>query len=253
AAEQVSDKKDLYPKLSELVVGAVAFAILFFFMAKWVVPRLNAILEERRAKIQGDLEKAEATRQQAEQELTDYRTQLAGARDEGNRIIDEARKTAEAMRQEMNKKAEAESQGIVARAQDEIRAERDRVFQELRTQVADLSGGKASPHTVGLLEFLIDRGRGRDLPKIIDAVAEVAAERRRKQLAEVRTAVPLDAAHRGRLAAALSRATGREIELKAIVDEAVIGGVVATVGDQVFDGSIRRKLELAREQLTRAR
>jgi len=119
--------------------------------------------------------------------------------------------------------------------------------------VADLLGGKASPHTVGLLEFLIDRGRGRDLPKIIDAVAEVAAERRRKQLAEVRTAVPLDAAHRGRLAAALSRATGREIELKAIVDEAVIGGVVATVGDQVFDGSIRRKLELAREQLTRAR
>jgi F-type H+-transporting ATPase subunit delta len=119
--------------------------------------------------------------------------------------------------------------------------------------VVDLLGGKASPHTVGLLEFLIDRGRARDLPKIIDAVAEVAAERRRKQLAEVRTAVPLDAAHRERLAAALSRATGREIELKAIVDEAVIGGVVATVGDQVFDGSIRRKLELAREQLARAR
>ena len=119
--------------------------------------------------------------------------------------------------------------------------------------VADLLGSKASPHTVGLLEFLIDRGRARDLPKIIDAVAEVAAERRRKQLAEVRTAVPLDAAYRERLAAALSRATGREIELKAIVDEAVIGGVVATVGDQVFDGSIRRKLELAREQLARAR
>ncbi len=139
AVEQVSDKKDLYPKLSELVVGFLAFAILFLFMWKWVLPRLNAILEERRAKIQGDLEKAEATRQQAEQELTDYRTQLAGARDEGNRIIEEARKTAEAMRLDMNKKAEAESQAIVARAQDEIRAERDRVFQELRTQVGELS------------------------------------------------------------------------------------------------------------------
>jgi len=139
AAEAVSDKKDLYPKLSELLIGAVAFAILFFFMAKWVLPRVNAILEERRAKIQGDLEKAEATRQQAEQELTDYRTKLAGARDEGNRIIEEARKTAEAMRVDMNKKAEAESQAIVARAQDEIRAERDRVFQELRTQVGELS------------------------------------------------------------------------------------------------------------------
>jgi len=134
-----SGKDLLYPKASELILGAIAFFILFAFMAKWVMPRVNAILEERRAKIQGDLEKAEATRQQAEQELTDYRTKLAGARDEGNRIIEEARKTAEAMRVDMNKKAEAESQAIVARAQDEIRAERDRVFQELRTQVGELS------------------------------------------------------------------------------------------------------------------
>jgi F-type H+-transporting ATPase subunit b len=134
-----SGKDLLYPKASELILGAIAFFILFAFMAKWVMPRVNTILEERRAKIQGDLEKAEETRQQAEQELTDYRSKLAGARDEGNRIIDEARKTAEAMRLEMNKKAEAESQTIVARAQDEIRAERDRVFQELRTQVGELS------------------------------------------------------------------------------------------------------------------
>ncbi len=139
AVEQVSDKKDLYPKLSELAAGALAFAILFFFMAKWALPRLNAILEERRGKIQGDLEKAEATRHEAEQELSDYRQKLSVARDEANRIIEEARKTAEAMRQDMSKKAEAESQSIVARAQDEIRAERDRVFQELRTQVGELS------------------------------------------------------------------------------------------------------------------
>ena len=134
-----SGKDLLYPKASELILGAIAFFILFFFMAKWVMPRVNAILEERRGKIQGDLEKAEATRKEAEQELTDYRSQLAGARDEANRIIEEARKTAEAMRVDMNKKAEAESQSIVARAQDEIRAERDRVFQELRTQVGELS------------------------------------------------------------------------------------------------------------------
>jgi len=119
--------------------------------------------------------------------------------------------------------------------------------------IEDLLGRKASPRTVGLLGFLIDQGRARDLPKIIDAVAEVAAERRRKQLAEVRTALPLDASYRARLAKALSKATGRDIELKVIVDDSVIGGVVATVGDQVFDGTIRRKLELAREQLARTR
>ena len=119
--------------------------------------------------------------------------------------------------------------------------------------IEDLLGKKVRPRTVGLLGFLIDQGRARDLPKIIDAVAEVAAERRRKQLAEVRTALPLDASHRARLAKALSKATGRDIELKVIVDDSVIGGVVATVGDQVFDGTIRRKLELAREQLARTR
>jgi F-type H+-transporting ATPase subunit b len=134
-----SGKDLLYPKVSELILGAIAFFILFAFMYKWVLPRVNAILEERRAKIQGDLEKAEATRHEAEKQLSDYREQLSGAGEEANRIIEESRRTAEAMRQEMAKKAEKESAAIVARAQDEIRVERDRVFQELRAQVGELS------------------------------------------------------------------------------------------------------------------
>ncbi len=53
-----------------------------------------------------------------------------------------------------------------------------------------------------------------------------------------------------RLAEALGRATGKNVELKTVVDPSVIGGVVARVGDQVIDGSIRRRLELARERLS---
>ncbi len=139
AAEQVSDKKDLYPKLSELILGAVAFGILFVFMAKWVIPRVNQTLEQRRDKIQGDLEKAEQTRQEADKELRDYRQQLSGAREEANRIIEEARQTAESMRKDLTAKAQQEYEQIVARAQEEIRAERDRVFQELKGQVGELS------------------------------------------------------------------------------------------------------------------
>jgi F-type H+-transporting ATPase subunit b len=139
AAEQVSDKKDIYPKLSELIVGAIAFFILFGFMWKWVLPRVNQILEERRQKIQGDLDKAEEARTQAEEKLADYREQLSGAREEANRVIEEARTTAESIRKEMAQKAEQEYQAIVGRAQEEIRAERDRVFQELRAQVGALS------------------------------------------------------------------------------------------------------------------
>jgi F-type H+-transporting ATPase subunit b len=139
AQETVSDKEDLYPHAAELLVGAVAFGVLFYFMWKWVIPRLNTLLDERRAQIQGQLENAEQTRQQAEHELADYRSQLAGAREEANRIIEEARATAEQFRQDIQAKAEEESRLTVARAQDEIRAERDRVFNELRTQVGDIA------------------------------------------------------------------------------------------------------------------
>jgi F-type H+-transporting ATPase subunit b len=137
--EEVNDKADLYPKWPELVVGALAFAILFFFMWKWVIPRVNTILEERREKIQGEMERAEAARLAADEELARYKTQLAGARDEANRIIEEARQTADQLRADLQARAEQESQSIVARAQEEIRAERDRVFQELRTQVAQIA------------------------------------------------------------------------------------------------------------------
>jgi len=134
-----SGKELLYPKLSELILGAVAFFILFAFMYKWVIPRFNQLLTARQEAIQGDLEKAEETRHEAERQLAEYRESLAGARDEANRIIEEARSTAESMRRDLQAKAEQEYQGIVARAQEEIRAERDRVFQELRAQVGALS------------------------------------------------------------------------------------------------------------------
>jgi F-type H+-transporting ATPase subunit b len=168
AAEEVSDKKDLYPKLSELILGAVAFGILFVFMAKWVIPRVNQTLEQRRDKIQGDLEKAEQTRQEAEKELGDYRQQLSGAREEANRIIEEARQTAETMRKDLTAKAQQEYEKIVARAQEEIRAERDRVFQELKGQVGELSLALV----MRVIGDSMDQGRQR---KLVDQYIEELA------------------------------------------------------------------------------
>ena len=138
---QTEDKpiKDLSPKLQELIVGAIAFGVIFVFMSKWVLPRVNKLLEERRQKIQGNLEEAERTKTAADELLADYRQQLAGAREDANRIIEEARRTAEAMRKDLMAKAEQEYQGVVGKAQEEIRAERDRVFEELKTQVGELS------------------------------------------------------------------------------------------------------------------
>ena len=129
----------LYPKLDELILGAIAFFILFYFMYKWAIPKLNQTLEARRQRIQGDLEKAEEARSEADTLLEDYRKQLANAREESNHIVEEARKVAESMRKEMEQRAQEQARSIVERAQEEIRAERDRVFQELKAQVGELS------------------------------------------------------------------------------------------------------------------
>lgn len=139
AQEVVSDKKDLYPHASELVMGAICFAIVFVAMWKWVLPAVNKTLEERRHQIQGQMEEAEATRVGADKLLAEYRQQLANARDEGNRLIEEARETADQLRRDLLAKAEQESEATVARAQEEIRAERDRMFQELRQQVGEIA------------------------------------------------------------------------------------------------------------------
>jgi F-type H+-transporting ATPase subunit b len=134
-----SEAENIYPHASELIIAAIGFAIVFFFMWKWVIPRVNTVLEERRHKIQGDLERAEHTRGEADQLLADYRAQLADARDEANRIIEEARKTADQVRRDLQAKAEQEAHATVARAQDEIRAERDRVLQEIGSQVGQIA------------------------------------------------------------------------------------------------------------------
>ena len=139
AQEATSDKENLYPHAAELLVGALAFAIVFYFIWKWVLPRVNTLLEERRQQIQGEIERAETTRTEADQLLADYREQLAGARDEANRIIEEGRRTADQLRRDLQAKAEEEASATVARAQDEIRAERDRVFEDLRAQIGDIA------------------------------------------------------------------------------------------------------------------
>jgi F-type H+-transporting ATPase subunit b len=138
-ATEESEPKDLYPHTDELIVAAIGFVIVFLFMAKFVIPRINKILEERREKIQGEMEKAEKTRTEADGILEQYRAQLANAREEANRVIEEARQTAEGVRKELTEKAERDAQAIVARAQDEIRAERERAFQDLKAQVGELS------------------------------------------------------------------------------------------------------------------
>jgi F-type H+-transporting ATPase subunit delta len=109
--------------------------------------------------------------------------------------------------------------------------------------VEDLLGGRASATTVALVSMVVGTGRARDLPTIIRQLVEMSAAEANKEVAEVRSAVPLSDDQRKRLAEALGEATGKQVEVKVVVDPSVMGGIVAQVGDTVIDGSVRSRLD----------
>lgn len=118
----------------------------------------------------------------------------------------------------------------------------------LRRQiVTDLLEGKASDTVVGMVNMVVSAGRGRELPAIIAELLRSSAASHNKVVADVRTAVPLSGDQHARLAAALSAATGRDVEIRATVDPNVLGGVMAQVGDVVIDGSVRRRIAQLRK------
>jgi F-type H+-transporting ATPase subunit delta len=115
--------------------------------------------------------------------------------------------------------------------------------------IAELLAEKAHPQTVAALLYVIQAGRARLLPEIAEAVAERAAERSDRVLAEVRVAKPLDDDRRQRMAEALERATGKKIDMKVVVDPDLMGGVSVRVGDTVIDGSVARRLDELKARL----
>lgn len=115
--------------------------------------------------------------------------------------------------------------------------------------VEDLLGKRASPVTTALVSFVVGAGRGRDLPAIIDTLVKRAAAERQQAVADVRTTIPLTEDQRNRLAAALSKATGKQLSLKVTVDPSIVGGIVAHIGDTIIDGSVRHSLDQLKESL----
>ncbi len=120
-------------------------------------------------------------------------------------------------------------------------------MEKKQALVDDLIGGRASSLSVDLVQLIVSQGRASELSDIARAVVEAAAASRDKAVAEVRSAVPLDEETIERLTVALGRATGKSVEVKVVVDESVIGGIVARVGDIVIDGSLARRVDSLRQ------
>jgi len=139
AAEESSGIDLLKPETSELIAGIIAFAIIFFFAWKWVFPTIAKTLEARQAAIKADYEAAEAAKVEAENLKNNYQAQLAQAREEAGRIVEEARQAGESVRAEVVARADVEATAIKERATADMSGERDRVAASLRREVANLS------------------------------------------------------------------------------------------------------------------
>ena len=136
---------------------------------------------------------------------------------------------------------------------DELRAtltDSDLPPEKRQEIVQDLLGkAKATPITTSLVSFVVGAGHARDLPEIITTLVERAASDRKHVVAEVRSAVPLDADQRKRLAQALSKNLGKDVEVKVHVDPSVLGGLSAQVGDVLIDGTVRHRLDQLKETI----
>ena len=117
--------------------------------------------------------------------------------------------------------------------------------------VRALFSGRGSELLSRLLALLAERDRLSLLPELAEAYARAVNEHAGVLSAEAVSAAPLDDAQSGTLRSALKTATGREVELRARVDPALLGGLVVTVGGRTYDGSVRAQLALLRERLVR--
>ena len=121
--------------------------------------------------------------------------------------------------------------------------------EKRQAAIEELLGARASKLTVQMVSMLVGLGRVRDLPEIVTALLSQVAAERSRQVAEVRSAVPLNEDQLKRLTTALGTMLGQPVDLRVIVDPSVMGGLVARVGDVVIDGTVRHRLELLKEAM----
>lgn len=137
AAEE--EQNPLIPPGPELLIGTLAFAIVFFFFAKKLLPRINKTLEERRELIEGGIEKAESAQTEAQSVLEQYKAQLAEARHEAARLRQEAQEQGATLIAEMRAEGQRQREEIIAAGHSQIEADRKAAAQALRQDVGQLA------------------------------------------------------------------------------------------------------------------
>ena len=141
AAEEASP---LVPHTAELIVGFIAFSLLYLVLRKAVVPKFEKAFSDRTNAIQGGIERAEKAQLEAQRALAQYNEQLSSAREEAQTLREEARVQGAAIVDELRAKAQEEAARITAAAHASIEAERQQAVTSLRNEVGALAVELAS-------------------------------------------------------------------------------------------------------------
>jgi F-type H+-transporting ATPase subunit b len=129
----------LVPHTAELIVGFIAFSLLFLVLRSKVVPLFEKAFAERTEAIQGGMEKAERAQVEAERALAQYTAQLNEARGEAQKIREDARVQGAAIIEDLRSKAAEEAARIIAAATAAIQSERQQAMTALRNEVGALA------------------------------------------------------------------------------------------------------------------
>jgi F-type H+-transporting ATPase subunit b len=153
-----SEQSPLVPDLTELIIGSIAFLIVFGVLYKRLFPRIQQTLAERTNQIEGGIQRAQEAQAEADQRLEQYKEQLAEARQEASRLREKAKEEGAQIIAEMREQAQAEARRLVDAAHAQIDADRQLAIQMLRAEVGTLAVDLAG-RVVG--EALEDEARQR--------------------------------------------------------------------------------------------
>ena len=134
----------LIPHTAEIIVGFIAFALLFLVLKSKVVPMFEKAYEARTNAIEGGMERAEKAQLEAQRALSQYNEQLSKAREEAQTLREEARVQGASIVEELRAKAQEEAARITVAAHASIEAERQQAITSLRNEVGALAVELAS-------------------------------------------------------------------------------------------------------------
>ena len=134
----------LIPNTAEIVVGFIAFTLLFLVLKSKVVPMFEKAYAARTEAIEGGIERAEKAQLEAQRALVQYNEQLSSAQGEASKLREDARIQGAAILEELRTKAQEEAARITAAAHASIEAERQQAITSLRNEVGALAVELAS-------------------------------------------------------------------------------------------------------------